>query len=79
MYSPFYTAEQKRLYPYRKDCRTANDVKEHIKHLIETKAITLFEIEKASFGDLKYRFFLNVTAFEISDGIKLYKEQQVTN
>lgn len=73
MYSPFYTAEQKRLYPYRKDCRTVNDVKDHISYLIETGVITLDEIKKASFGDLKYRFFLNVNAFEISDGIKAYE------
>lgn len=77
MNNPFYIAEQKRLYPYRKDCRTVKEVKEYISDLVNTGVITLDEIKKASFGDLKYRFFLNVNAFEISDGIRLYESSEI--
>ncbi len=62
MTSPFTAAEQKRLYPNRKDCRNANEVKDHIKTLIDKGVITLEKLEQTSFGDLKYSFFLNVNA-----------------
>ena len=79
MYSPFYIAEQKKLYPHRKDCHSALDVCEHIKTLVRVNAITIDEIKETAFGDLKYSFFLNADCFQISDGIKLYESQTETN
>ncbi len=74
MNSPFYEIEQKRLYPHRKDCRNAQEVKEHTKTLIDNKVTTLEAIKEISFGELKHQFFLNVNDFEISDGIRLYEK-----
>lgn len=79
MNSPIYEAEQKRLYPHRKDCRTVSETKEHIKYLIDNGFITMEVLNKTPMGKLKNEYFLNVNSFEIFDAIQEYQMQLVFN
>jgi len=76
MYSPFYTAEQKALYPHRDiNVSTAEQVKDLITKVINNGTNNISVICTTSLRELKYIYFPNADTNAIMDGITLYKKE----
>ncbi len=78
MYSPFYSAEQKRLYPHRKICNTSKEVASHYKRLNKKGVIELETLRNTPICDLMLNYFMGVHCDQILEGIDIIKKQQNT-
>lgn len=66
MYSPFYTAEQKFLYPNRNPCNSVQDVVNHIK----TLKLPVKKLRTMPLKDLMRYYFATTDSFMILEAIK---------
>lgn len=70
MNSPFYTAEQKRLYPHRNVMvQNLKQIKIYIKYLMSETIETRESLRKTSFGELKFKYMPNATPELISQAL----------
>lgn len=68
MNSPFYEAEQRALYPHRILCTGGTpEVVKHMEYLIKNDFDTLDNMRETSLGELKRKYFINATSYEILD------------
>ncbi len=74
MYSPFYTAEQKRLYPHRKRANNHIDVFNHMTELIANGTETLEHLENTRLGVLQHNYFLNASINDILEAFKIFEK-----
>ncbi len=78
MYSPFYTAEQKRLYPHRKICNTVDEIVSHFKRLNKKGVINYHFVHTTPLCDLMLNYFMGCNADQILAAIRLI-ENLTTN
>lgn len=70
MYSPFYTAEQKRLYPHSNILvNTKDDAIKYYSELIRKDILSRESISKKTFGELKHDYTPNCDVLTIVEAL----------
>ena len=57
MYSPFYTAEQNRIYPHRTSAITPKEIADEMNNIIEIGIETQESMSKKPLGKLRLEYF----------------------
>jgi hypothetical protein len=70
MYSPFHTAEQKRLYPHRNiSINSKKDAIEYYNDLIKKGILSKENVSKKTIGELKHDYTPNCDPFTIVEAL----------
>ena len=74
MYSPFYTAEQNRFYPYRTSAITPDKIANEMNNLIEIGIETQESMSNTPLKDMRLKYFLqsDFDCNAIMEAFKIY-------
>lgn len=65
MTSPFYKAEQNKLYPHKKICLTLGELENHVIYLIDNSITTMEKLQNTKIKDLINKYFTNANPWDI--------------